>query len=43
MYKDRTKGWLGQRSIIRSLEKNMGEDAMKHRLGLHQEHQDSLL
>ena len=34
MNKDKTKGWLGQPSIIRSLEKKFGEEAMKHRLGL---------
>ena len=32
--KDKTKGWLGQPSIIRSLEKKFGEDVMKHRLSL---------
>ena len=42
MNRDKTKGWLGQPSIIRSLEKTFGEEAMKHRLVLHQEHQDSL-
>ena len=34
MNKAKTKGWLGQPSIIRSLEKKFGEEAMKHRLGL---------
>ena len=34
MNKDRTKGWLGQPSIIRSLEKKFGKEAIKHRLGL---------
>ena len=34
MNKDKTKGWLGQPSIIRSLEKKFGEEAMKHRLSL---------
>ena len=34
MNSDKTKGWLEQPSIIRSLEKKFGEDAMKHRLGL---------
>ena len=34
MNRDKTKGWLGQPSIIRSLEKKFGEEAMKHRLGL---------
>ena len=34
MNKDKTKGLLGQPSIIRSLEKEFGEEAMKHRLGL---------
>ena len=28
------KGWSGQPSIIRSLEKKFGKEAMKHRLGL---------
>ena len=26
------KGWFGQPSIIRSLEKEFGDEAMKHRL-----------
>ena len=43
MNKEKTIGWLGQPSIIRSLEKKFGEEAMKHSLVLHQEHQDSLL
>ena len=34
MNRDNTKGWLEQPSIIRSLEKKFGEEAMKHRLGL---------
>ena len=34
MNKDKTKGWLGQTSIIRSLEKKFSEEAMKHGLGL---------
>ena len=34
MNRDKTKGQLGQPSIIRSLEKKFGEEAMKHRLGL---------
>ena len=34
MNKDKTKGWLGQPSNIRSLEKKFGEVAMKHRLCL---------
>ena len=33
MNKDKTKGWLGQPSLVRSLEKKFGEEAMKHRLG----------
>ena len=33
MNKDKTKGWLGQPSIITRLEKKFGEEAMKHRLG----------
>ena len=40
MNQDKTKGWLGQPSIIRSLEKKFGVQAMKYRLGLHQEPQD---
>ena len=32
--KNRTKGWLGQPSIIISLEQKFGKEAMKHRLGL---------
>ena len=34
MNRDKTKGWLGQPSITRSLEKRYCEEAMKHRLGL---------
>ena len=34
MNKDKTKGGLGQPSIIRSLEKKFGKEAMKHRLSL---------
>ena len=34
MNKDKTKGWLGQPSIIRSLKKKFGEEPMKHRLSL---------
>ena len=34
MNEDKTKGWLGQSSIVRSLEKKFREEAMKHRLGL---------
>ena len=34
MNKVRTKGWLGQPSIIRSLEKKISDEAMEHRLGL---------
>ena len=29
---DKTKGWLGQPSVVRSLEKKFSEEAMKHRL-----------
>ena len=29
----KTKGWLGQQSIINSLEKSFGKEAMEHRLG----------
>ena len=36
MNRDKTKGWLGQPSIRRSLEKKFGKEAMKHRLGLTQ-------
>ena len=32
--KIRMKGWLGQQSLINSLEKKFGKEAMKHRLGL---------
>ena len=34
MNKERTKGWLGQPSIIKSLEQKFGEKAMKARLSL---------
>ena len=34
MNKERTKGWLGQPSIIKSLEQKFGERAMKERLSL---------
>ena len=34
MNKDKTKGWLGQPSIVRSLEEKFSKEAMKHRLGL---------
>ena len=34
MSKERTKGWLGQPSIIKSLEQKFGERAMKERLSL---------
>ena len=34
MNRDKTKGWLGQPSIKRNLEKKFGVEAMKHRLGL---------
>ena len=34
MNKERTKGWLGQPSIIKSLEQKFGEKAMKERLSL---------
>ena len=34
MNRDKTKGWFGQPSIIGSLEKKLGEETMKHRLGL---------
>ena len=34
MNKERTKGWLGQLSIIKSLEQKFGERAMKERLSL---------
>ena len=33
MNKVKTKGWLGQPSIIRSLEKKISDEPMKHRLG----------
>ena len=34
MTKERTRGWLGQPSIIKSLEQQFGERAMKERLSL---------
>ena len=34
MNKERTRGWLGQPSIIKSLEQKFGEKAMKERLSL---------
>ena len=34
MNRDKTKVWLAQPSIIRSLEKKFSKEAMKHRLGL---------
>ena len=34
MNKEKTKGWLGQPSIIKSLEQKFGERAMKERLSL---------
>ena len=34
MNKERTRGWLGQPSIIKSLEQKFGETAMKKRLSL---------
>ena len=34
MNKERTRGWLGQLSIIKSLEHKFGERAMKERLSL---------
>ena len=34
MKKERTRGWLGQPSIIKSLEQKFGERAMKERLSL---------
>ena len=34
MNKGRTKGWLGQPSIIKSLEHKFGEKAVKERLSL---------
>ena len=34
MNKSKTKGWLGQPSIIKSLEKKFGKEAMKHTLSL---------
>ena len=34
MNKERTRGWLGQPSIIKSLEQKFGERAMKERISL---------
>ena len=34
MNKEKTKGWLGQLSIIKSLEQKYGEKAMKERLSI---------
>ena len=34
MNKERTRGWLGQPSIIKSLEQMFGEKTMKERLSL---------
>ena len=34
MNKEKTRGWLGQPSIIKSLEQKFGERAMKERLSL---------
>ena len=34
MNKEKTKGWLGQPSIIKSLEQKFGEKAMKERLSM---------
>ena len=34
MIRERTREWLGQPSIIKSLEQNFGERAMKERLSL---------
>ena len=34
MNKERTRGWLGQPSIIKSLEQKFGDSAMKERLSL---------
>ena len=34
MNKERTRGWLGQLSIIKSLEQKFGERAMKERLSM---------
>ena len=34
MKQEKTKGWLGQPSIIKSLEQKFGERAMKERLSL---------
>ena len=34
MNKERTRGWLGQSSIIKSLEQKFGDSAMKERLSL---------
>ena len=42
MKKGKTKGWLGQPSIIKSLEQKFGKRAMKERLSLAPGTQDSL-
>ena len=42
MKKEKTKGWLGQPSIIKSLEQKFGERAIKERLSLAPGTQDSL-
>ena len=42
MNKEKTKGWLGQLSIIKSLEQKFCERAMKERLSLTPGTQDSL-
>ena len=34
MNKEKTRGWLGQPSIIKSLEQKFGERAMRERLSL---------
>ena len=34
MNKEKTRGWIGQPSIIKSLEQNFGDRAMKERLSL---------
>ena len=42
MNKEKTRGWLGQLSILKSLEQNFDERAMKESLSLTPGHQDSL-
>ena len=42
MNKEKTRGWLGQPSIIKSLEQNFDKRAMKERLSLTPGPQDSL-